>query len=335
MRRRQFGLGLLALPALARRAGATEQSVVRLAWRRVLSDLPLMVMQRNRLIEHHAAKLGLRPLQTVWPIANSGGGMIGDLLGNQADFGVLAAPELADLWDHTRGMPGTVRALSSVALQPFMLVTRDPAVKSLRDFSTADTIAVPRVKLSTQAVCLEMAAAKRWGLEQYSRLNRLTLRVPDAQAEASLVSGHGPVNSHYAVSPYYYDELATPGVHLVLKSNDTLGGPHVNGMLVAAPFFHAGNPTITQAVLAAQQDANAFIKHNAREAAAIYLSLTHDTRRQNDVAGMIADPDIVWTTVPQRLMEFVAFLHKVGRLRHMPASWQHLMLPEGRSGAGS
>ena len=335
MRRREFGLGLLALPALTRRAAATEQSLVRVACRNELSDLPLMVMQRNQLIEQHAARLGLPGLKTSWPEPGNGGDSVGDLLGDQADFGVLGVPELVDLWDRTLGNPGAVLALSCIALQPSMLVTRNKAIKTIADFSHDDTIAVPRVKYSTQAVCLEMAAAKRWGLERYTRLDRLTLGLPDARAEEFIVAGRPSVNSHYAVSPYYYDELETRGVHLVLKSNDTLGGPHANGMLVAAPYFHAGNPAITQAVLAAQQEANAFIKQHPADAAAIYLALSRDQRRQSDVAAMIADPDITWTTVPQRLMTFVEFLHKVGRVDHMPGTWKELLLPEAQSGAGS
>lgn len=335
MRRRQFALGLLALPALTRRAAAAEQSVVRMACGNRLSELPLMVMQRNQLIEQHAAKLGLPSLKTQWPEPGTGPGSMQNMLGEQADFGMLGVPELASMWDQSFGTPGAVHALSCLALQPFMLVTRDKAVKTIADFSEKDTIAVPKVRYSAQAVCLEMAAAKRWGAERYSRLDPLTLSLRDSRAEEILVSNQPSVNSHYSVSPYYYDELATPGVHLVLKSNDTLGGPHAYGMLVAAPYFPVGNPTIVQAVLAAQQEADAFIKQHPEDAAAIYLALSRDRRGKSDVAGMIADPDIIWTTVPQRLMIFVDFLHQVGRLEHMPASWKDLMLPEGRSGAGS
>lgn len=335
MRRRQFGLGLLAMPALARRAAAAEQSLVRIARGAELSDLPLMVMQHKELVESHARKQGLASLRAAWPDSRERGETISMLLSGRADFGILGAPELTDLWDRTVGTPGEVRALSAVAWQPFMLVTRDPAVKTLADFSPLDVIAVPRVKLSPQAVCLEMAAAKLWGIEAYARLDPLTMSLANPRAEESVITGRPPVNSHYAVSPYYYDELATRGVHLVLKSNDTLGGRHVNGLLVAAPFFHARNPTITQAVLAAQEEANAFIKAHPKMAAEIYLTLSGDHRDKDDVAGMIADPDIVWTTVPRRLMAFARFLHGIGRLNRMPASWKDLMLPEGQSGAGS
>jgi NitT/TauT family transport system substrate-binding protein len=38
--------------------------------------------------------------------------------------------------------------------------------------------------------------------------------------------------------------------------------------------------------------------------------------------AMISDPDIDYTTAPANLMKHVAFMHKVGRLKHLPASWK-------------
>ena len=335
MRRRQFGLGLLAMPALARSAAAVEAGVVRIMTQADLSHLPLMVMQHQRLVEQHAARLGLPALKVRWPVLDDPGALIDGLLGGQVDFGVIGVPGLATLWDKTVGTPGEMRALSCVQLQPFMLVTNDPAVKTIADFSERDQIAVPSPTLAAQATCLEMAAAQQWGLERYAKLDRLRVTLPHAAAAERVIAGLTSVNSHYSVSPYYYDELAAPRVHLVLKSNDTLGGPHVNGALIAAPYFHAGNPTIVRAVLAAQEAANAFILAHPHAAAAIYLAQTRDRRKPEDVAEMIADPDITWTTMPRKVMVFVDFMRKVGRLHHTPASWKDLFLPELHAGQGS
>jgi hypothetical protein len=34
-------------------------------------------------------------------------------------------------------------------------------------------------------------------------------------------------------------------------------------------------------------------------------------------------------------MAFAAFMHKVGRLKHMPASWKDVFLPNVQAGHGS
>jgi NitT/TauT family transport system substrate-binding protein len=334
MRRREFGIGLLALPALARGARA-EASGVRIVKQYGLPYLPLMVMEHERLVEKHAARAGLPSLTVEWPTLGGPGAMIDGLLSGQVDFGVTGAPGLLTLWDKTVGTAREVRALSAVQLQPFLLVTNDASVKTIADFTDRDRIAVPTAKISAQALCLEMAAAQLWGDAHYEKLDPLTVTLSHPDAATGVMSGQSPVNSHYAVSPFYYYELAVPGVHTVLKSSDTLGGPHVNGVLLAAPAFVRDNPAITKAVLAAQEEANAFIGSHPGDAAAIYIALAGDTHGAQAMTKMIVDPDNVWTTVPQKSMVFAAFMQKVGRLKHQPASWKDLFLPNVQAGEGS
>jgi NitT/TauT family transport system substrate-binding protein len=42
----------------------------------------------------------------------------------------------------------------------------------------------------------------------------------------------------------------------------------------------------------------------------------------------IADPDNVWTTTPQQTMTFANFMHKVGTMKRLPASWKDMYMPE-------
>lgn len=334
MRRRDLGTALLGMPFLGSGARA-EASGVRIVRQHGLPHVPLMVMQHERLVEKHAARLGLRGIETTWPALGGPGAMIDGLLSGQVDFGVVGAPGLLTLWDKTVGTSREVRALSCVQLQPFLLVTNNQAVKTLNDFTENDRIAVPTVKISAQALCLQMAAAKEWGDSAYDRLDPWTRTLSHPEAAAQVMSGRSPVTSHYAVSPFYYYELATPGVHLVLKSSDTLGGAHVNGTLVASPSFVRDNPVITRAVLAAQTEANEMIRARPRDVAAIYIEDEQDKHGTDEVTRIIVDPDNVWTTVPRKIMAFADFMHKVGRLKHMPGRWQDLFLPDVAGGDGS
>src|SRR6266851_8869460 len=111
------------------------------------------------------------------------------------------------------------------------------AVRSIADFGAGDRIALPAVKLSAQAVALEMAAAKLWGFAAYDRLDALTVTLPHPDAVTALLAGNSPITSHYTVSPFHYYELANPALHAVLKSYDTLGGKHTNGVLVGTKKF--------------------------------------------------------------------------------------------------
>ncbi len=42
---------------------------------------------------------------------------------------------------------------------------------------------------------------------------------------------------------------------------------------------------------------------------------------------MITDPDINYTTTPANLMKHASFMHKVGRLKHLPVSWESCSSP--------
>lgn len=341
MRRRDFNLGLAglaAMPAVARprRARAAEAAQVRIARQYGLPYLPIMVMEQQGLIEKHGAAQGLPGLRAQWTTLGGTSALTDGLLSGQLDFIVPGVPALATLWDKTAGTAQEVRALSAVQSMPFVLVTRNPAVQTIADFGDGDRIALPAVKISAQAVALEMAAAKLWGFPSYDRLDALTVTLPHPEAVTALLAGNSPITSHYTVSPFQYYELANPALHAVLKSYDTLGGKHTNGVLVGTRRFHDANPKICAAVFAAQQEANAFIAAHPHDAAETYIDMAGETRSSPDeIAGMIADPDVDYTTTPQQLMSFVDFMRKVGRIKRTPSSWKDLFMPEAHALAGS
>ena len=110
-----------------------------------------------------------------------------------------------------------VRALSAVQSMPFFLVTNRPEVKSIRDLKETDRIALPAVKVSSQAICLQMAAAKEWGQEQYAKLDPLTVTRPHPDAATAIITKSTELTGHYAAAPYYQYELAAPGINSILN----------------------------------------------------------------------------------------------------------------------
>jgi NitT/TauT family transport system substrate-binding protein len=105
---------------------------------------------------------------------------------------------------------------------------------------------------------------------------------------------------------------------------------------VTTKAFHDANPRICDAVRAAHEEANAFIKREPKAAAEIYLRLTNDRKNSaDDLMAMVTDPDIEYTTAPANLMKHVAFMHKVGRLKHLPASWKDMFFAEAHDLRGS
>ena len=326
----------MAAPMLLRSAFADEVSSIVLISQTGLPYLPMMVMDHFKLIEKHAGKLGVPSLKPEFKSMGGTQSLIDALLSGQMNFGVTGVPGLAVLWDKTAGTPNEVRALSAVQSMPFMLVTNRDTVKSIKDFTEHDKIALPAVKVSSQAICLQMAAAKEWGFENYAKLDAFTITRAHPEAAVSVMSKATEINSHYSVAPFYYYELATPGVHNVLKSYDTLGGPGTNGVMLMTKKFRDANPKVTQAVYAALSEAEDFINKKPGEAAEIYMKAANEKRStQAEMVKFISDKDNIWTTMPQQTMTFANFMHKVGTMKRVPDSWKDMYMPECHELAGT
>src|SRR6476659_5805110 len=144
---------LLAASASSPRAEVAE---ITIAQQFGVSFLPLMLMERDGLVEKHAKAAGIA-LKTNWQKV-AGPSVINDgLLSGTVHFGAVGAPSLVTLWSKTRNNVG-VKGAAAMTSYPLYFVTRNPDLKSLKDLSSKDKIAVPSVKISTQALMLQMAA---------------------------------------------------------------------------------------------------------------------------------------------------------------------------------
>ncbi len=327
-----LALGLVASFAGLAHAEVTE---VRFSKQFGLGYLSMIVIESQKLVEKQAAAAGLGDVKTVWMQHSGPNVQIDALLAGQVDFIGPGVPTLATIWDRTVGTPQEVRALTALQSMPYVLVTRNPNIKTIADFTSSDKIALPAVRLTGHALALEMAAAKLWGFENYDKLDALTTSRSHADAAAALLSGISEINSHFASSPFYYYELAKPGIRRVLHSYEVVGGKHTNGVLVASKQFYDANPKTSAAVMAAFTEANAFIKANPRQAAEIYLAATKDKEPLDSLEKMVTDPDVEYTTTPVNVMTFVEFMNKVGRIKKKPASWKDLFFPNAHDLNGS
>ncbi len=329
-------LGAAALVAMALgHAAQAEVTQVNMSKQFGLPYLPMIVIEAQQLIEKHAKAAGLGDVKTTWTQRVGPAAELDALLAGQADFIGPGVPTLATIWDKTVGTPQEAKALIAMQSMPYVLVTRNPNVKTIADFTDKDKIALPAVKLTSHAIVLEMESAKIWGKDHYDKLDPITITRSHADAAAAVMSGQSEINSHFASSPFYYYELATPGIHQVLKSYDVVGGKHTNGVLVTTRKFRDANPKICAVVIAAFEEADAFIKAHPREAAQIYLTATKDKNSLDALEKMVADPDVDYTSTPVNIMKMVDFMHQVGRIKKKPASWKDMFFPEAHGLNGS
>lgn len=335
MRRRRFLSLALAAAAFEtlRPATAAESGAVRVLRPIDLSTLPLLVMEHERLIERTAEAMGLGQVATLWRALDNAD-PLEELASGRVD---LAAADLVPFMLAADAAGGTVsiRAVGALAQRPYVLVTRNRAVRTIRDLGPEDRIAVPALTISGPAVMLDMAAAQEWGFENRERLGRLAVALSDEDAAAALLAGKGGVTAHFSRTPFVDRELADPAIRRVMDSFD-IAGAHTGAVLAATMRFRDANPELGKAILSALQQAGEFIGKNPGAAAEIFAAVARDQDLPlEDLSDMIGDPDLAYTAAPAGVMRIAEFMHRAGRLKRRPAAWQELFLPEARDLPGS
>ena len=114
------------------------------------------------------------------------------------------------MWDKTSG-PNKVRGIMPLSSSSIVMLSIDPRIKSLRDFRDGDKIGISAIKVTDQAVTLQMAAAKEWGWDQRFGLDPLTISVSNPDGMAALLSGQTEVKNHYTIVPFSVIEARQGG----------------------------------------------------------------------------------------------------------------------------
>jgi NitT/TauT family transport system substrate-binding protein len=316
--------GLLLASATASRA---ELSEITIAQQFGVSFLPLMLMERDGLIEKYAKASGIE-VKTNWQKV-AGPSVINDgLLSGNVHFGAVGAPSLVTLWSRTKTNVG-VKGVAAITSYPLYFVTRNPELKSLKELGEKDKIAVPSVKISTQAIMLQMAAADLFGQPNYQKFDELTVSLAHPDALLALMNNTGGVNAHFSTSPFYEQEMKFPGARVLTTSYDILGGRASALVVITTSKFHDANPKLYKAFLAAEKEAIEAINKDKRAAAKAYLEIAGDRKNTvDDIFAVINDKDYAFTLLPEKVFKTAVFMGKVGTVKDPPVKWQDLFFPD-------
>ncbi len=321
----------LSLAALMLAAAATapraEIAEVTIAQQFGVAFLPLMLMERDGLIEKHAKAAGIE-VKTNWQKV-AGPSVINDgLLSGTVHFGTVGAPSLITLWSKTKGNVG-IKGMAAITSYPLYFVTRNPDLKSLKDLSQKDKIAVPSVKISTQALMLQMAAFDLFGPSSYQKFDELTVSLAHPDAMVALMNNTSGVNAHFATSPFYKAEMKIPGARVLTTSYDILGGRASALVVITTTKFHDANPKVYKAFLAAEKEAIETINKDKMAAAKAYLEIANDRKNTlEEIFGVINDKDYAFTLSPEKVFKTAVFMGKVGTIKDPPAKWQDMFFPD-------
>src|SRR5882672_11005466 len=226
----------------------SEANQVRFARQLGLGYLQFYIMQDRQLVERQAEKQGLGKITTTYSGMGTPTAISDALLSGNVDVIGVGLPSFLTLWDKTRSNMN-VRAIVAMNRQPAYLNTRNPNIKSIRDFTENDRIALPAPKVSVQAIMLQMIAEKTLG--KFDALDRLTVGMSHPDGTAAMMSEKLEVNSHFTSAPFQYQQLENPAIRKLLSSYDATDGPNTFSAVAALSRWRDANPQLYKVVLAA------------------------------------------------------------------------------------
>jgi NitT/TauT family transport system substrate-binding protein len=315
------GVGLLAAPSIV---GAQAPLTVKFVQQRGLLYLPIDEMVTGGILQQEATKLGLGKVEATATTLSGPAPVTDALLSGSADYGTVALPSLLNLWDKTHGTPNEVKAVGTVSNGAMVLYTINPNVKTIADFTEQDRIAVPSVRISFNAMMLEMASEKIWN--DPHKLDHLTVGLGHPDAVAALSAGYGKasITAHIAVQPFTDRGLKLPGAHVVADSREVFGGPLTQITLLATKQTKEKNPKLFQAVANALDESIKVANADKRAAAILWKKAQNASESVDDLVALLSDPGFEFTAQPHRIAFFAAFLHRIGSMKTKVEDWKEL-----------
>ena len=313
-----FSLALIVLTSACGNAPATPStkstvpSAVTIAYQPGLTDASLIVLKQRGTLEKQF------PHTTIqWRVFQSGAAVREAIIANQAQIGYAGVPPFLVGWDHGVNW----RILASLSREEAWLVTKNPRLKTLKDFTPADKIGVAAPD-ALQAIMLREAAQKQLGNAHALDNNLESITSADG-VQAVL---NGQLAAHFPTPPYSFQEAAAPGTHVILKSYD-ITGEASNDVIGVPQTFYDQYPDFTKQLYQDLIDSTEFVnKHH--DQAAQYLSQEQGGKPDAvQFQTWLDEPGMFFNTTPAHVLNYATFMKSIGLISKAPHSIKELELP--------
>jgi NitT/TauT family transport system substrate-binding protein len=291
-------------------------------------------MEHEKLVEKHLAAAGMGDVKVTWAKLGGPAAINDATIAGSLHFACQGIPSLAVIADRTKGSIG-VKSLGSMVNANIWLNTRNPTVKSLKDFGDKDRIAVPSLKVSTQAIMLHIAAEDLWGKGNHTKIDHLVVALPHPDALAAVTNPSHEINTHFATTPFHEGEMKA-GLHTVTSAYEIMGGPNTGLTFTSTEKFRKENPKVFAAVSKAFDESFEWINSDKPRAARTYIEMSKEKRlTEGELTAVMNTKDLEYTKVPSRVMKMLEFLYGIGSIKTKPESWKDVFFLEVHSLPGS
>lgn len=288
----------------------TAEATINIAEQYGLAYAPLQIAKELKLIEKNlpGVKINWKQLGNTAAIREA-------MLANEIDAGFMAIPPFLIGWD--KGMDWKIAC--GLSSSPVALVTNRKEIKSIRDFSEKDRIALPQPG-SVQHILLSMACERELG--DSKKLDNLLVTLAHPDGMNALLSKQD-ITAHFTTPPYLMKELETPGMYEILNGKQALGEEFTFIVGVTTGKFHDNSPQEYKALLKAINEAMKFMESNREETLEI-LSRQYEMSME-EVARNLDMEGTEYSISIKGIDAFAGFMERNGYIAKAPKNVEEIV----------
>lgn len=275
-----------------------------------LAYAPIQVMKELKLMDKN-----LPGVQVEWKQLGNTAAIREAMLVNEVDAGFMAIPPFLIGWD--KGMKWKIA--SGLSESPIGLVTYRDDIKSIKDLTNEDRIALPQPG-SIQHILLSMASEREFGEASKFDNQLVTLAHPDGM---NALLAKKDITAHFTSPPYIFKELETEGMHQILDGEGAMGKPFTFIVGVTTNKFHDENPEVYKAFVKSLHESIDYINEHPEETA----SMLKDVYKipEEELLKYLTWEGNVYSKSIKGIDEFVNFTNKNGYISKTPESIDEIL----------
>ena len=291
-------------------ASEETKDMVTIAMQNGMSYAPLTVMKEQQLVEKHCEGIEVR-----WTTLNSGSAVNEGMASGDIDFGGMGvSPAITAVASGLK-----VKIASSLDSLPNRLMSNDPDIDTLADITKKDKIAAVNMG-SFQHILIAMAAKKQLGDAKALDGNIVAMSHPDGMTALL----NGSVQLQITNPPYLYQEMRNSTLHEVEGIADVWPAGNSTIVFTGTEEIHDNYKDLYDGVIAALEEAIAYINENPKSAAEI-LAKAEDLKA-SEYQSWLENEDTIFSTECKGVMEVTKFMDENGFLDYpAPESFKDLV----------
>lgn len=275
-----------------------------IAYQYGMAYAPFVVMKEQNLIEKYYPNVDIE-----WQVLNSGSAINEAMISGKIDVAAIGAPPF--ITGVSKDIP--YKMFTGLSGQPNGLITNNPNLNSLSDFTSDNKIALVNFGC-VQHLLLAMASEKEFGDPHALDNNITAMALPDATQ--SLLSGG--IETHFASAPYLYKELESEKNHEIKIVDNIWPKDNVLFVGVASNNLYENNKELYDALVKASNESIDYINNNKDKASELLCE--NEGVTSEVMLSYLNNEKCIYTNKASGIMDLAEFMYRANFIDKKPSS---------------